>query len=97
MDEAKYKAWWLLHSKRAQRMPLTPDEQAAYEAGRQELEAEEMLPETLDELRQTRAEIAALEAKRVRLSEQRRALQQRIALLEANLPDAMKQALGVGN
>ena len=61
------------------------------------MEAEETFPDNLAELRQVRAEIEALEMKRHRMTEERRGLRERIARLEANLPDETKRALGMGN
>ena len=41
MDEATYKAWWPLHLRAALGETLTADEQANYESGLKQMEAEE--------------------------------------------------------
>ena len=92
MDATTYKAWWPLHTKRAQGEALTPEEQAVYEAGREQMEAEEILQEDVAALRHIRAEIQKMEADRNALSEERRALRERIALPESHRAAETKQA-----
>ncbi len=41
MDEATYKQWWPLHRRAALGETLSVEEQALYEAGTQQLDAEE--------------------------------------------------------
>src|SRR5262245_16045109 len=96
MDEQSYKTWWQLHLRAAKGEVLTAEEKVAYETGRQQLYAEEKLDSNIDELRQIRAEIQALETEREQLLIQRRQLQEKVARLEASLSDAAKLALGVG-
>ena len=96
MDEAAYKAWRPLHTKRAQGKTLTPEEEAAYEAGRREMEAEEILPDNIAELRQFRAEIEALEVKHTAALERYKALQAEIAALESQFSEPTRRSLGIG-
>ena len=52
MEEAAYKQWWPLHRRTAVGELLSAEEQARYEAGLRQLEAEEPpIQSSIDELR----------------------------------------------
>ncbi|HZO91706.1 MAG TPA: hypothetical protein VFB38_25515 [Chthonomonadaceae bacterium] len=89
MDEQAYKAWWSLHLRKARGETLTPEEQAVYEAGREQLYAEERLNGSIEELRRLRAEIKAMEEEHSQLLERRHEMQERAASLEAALSDSV--------
>ncbi len=83
MTEREYKEWWQLHVRVARGETLLPEEQARYEAGTKELDANEQYPSTLESLRAMRTRIAELKVEEERLLAQQRALDERIAELEA--------------
>lgn len=97
MDEQAYQHWQALHRRAALGETLNTAEQAAYEAGCQELDAEERLDGNLEHLRELRAHIAAAETEQQRLREQEAALDARIVALEARLDARTRQLLGIGN
>jgi hypothetical protein len=97
MDAARYPAWWQLHLRAARGERLSPEEQAAYEAGARELDETETMPGALSRLRQARAAIAQAEAECVDLRRQRDALDAEMAALEARLSRQTRQALGVAD
>ena len=95
MDETTYKAWLVLHDRASREEPLTPEQQAQYEAGCAEINAGETFPATLAELRATRERVQALQAKLVASLEQYRELQAEIAALESRFSEPVRQALGI--
>jgi len=68
-----------------------------YEAGCEELDAEERLDGNLERLRELRAQIAAAEAEQQRLRAHGAELDARIIALEARLDTRTRQLLGIGN
>ena len=78
MDEQAYQYWQVLHQRVALGGTLSAAEQAAYEAGCQELDAEERLDGNLERLRELRAQIAAAETEQQRLREREAELDARI-------------------
>jgi hypothetical protein len=96
MDEQAYQYWQVLHRRVIMGETLRAAEQAAYEAGCQELDAEERLDSNLARLRELRTQIAAAETEQQRLRAQETALDARIAALEARLDTRTRQLLGIG-
>jgi hypothetical protein len=97
MDEQAYKAWWNLHVRKACGETLSEQEQQDYEAGVQELDAEESIPSNIAELRRMKASILALEAENALLRERKRQLDAEISALESSLDPEVKELLQVGN
>ena len=95
MDEQAYQYWQVLHQRVAMGEMLSVAEQAAYEAGCQELDAEERLDGNLERLRELRAQIAAVETEQRRLQAQAAELDARIMALEARLDTRTRQRLGI--
>src|SRR5207247_10201753 len=95
MDEQAYQYWQVLHQRVALGGTLSAAEQASYEAGCQELDAEERLDGNLERLRQLRAQIAAVETEQRRLQAQAAELDARIMALEARLDTRTRQRLGI--
>ena len=96
MNEATHRQWWPLHIKYAKGEALTPEEQAAYEAGRDQLYANENLNGDVEDLKQLRAHILEMEAQLAQMMEQYRALKARAESLEDRLSEPVKNYLGVG-
>ena len=97
MDEQTYKRWQDLHRRVVSGETLRAEEQAAYEAGCCELDAEERLDGNLERLRQLRARIKEAEAEQQRLRAREKETDARIAELEARLDARTRQLLGIGN
>ncbi len=97
MDEQAYQYWQVLHQRVAMGDMLSVAEQAAYEAGCQELDAEERLDGNLERLRALRAQIATAEVEQQRLRAREAELDARIAALEARLDIRTRRLLGIGN
>jgi hypothetical protein len=97
MDERAYQYWQVLHQRVTMGETLSLAEQAAYEAGCQELDAEERLDGNLERLRALRAQIATAETAQQRLRAQEAELDARIVALEARLDTRTRQLLGIGN
>jgi len=97
MDEQVYQYWQGLHQRVVMGEALSAAEQAVYEAGCEELDAEERLDGNLERLRELRAQIVAAEAEQQRLREHEAELDARIAALEARLDTRTRQLLGIGN
>jgi len=97
MDEQAYQYWQVLHQRVALGGTLSAAEQTAYEAGCQELDAEERLDGNLERLRELRAQIAAAETEQQRLREREAELDARIVALESRLDIRTRQLLGIGN
>ena len=97
MDEQAYQYWQGLHQRVVMGETLNAAEQAVYEAGCEELDAEERLDGNLERLRELRAQIAAAEAEQQRLRAHGAELDARIIALEARLDTRTRQLLGIGN
>ena len=97
MDEQAYQYWRALHQRVVMGETLSAAEQAMYEVGCEELDAEERLDGNLERLRELRAQIVAAEAEQQRLRAQGAELDARIAALEARLDARTRQLLGIGN
>jgi hypothetical protein len=97
MDEQAYEYWQVLHRRVIRSETLSAAEQAVYEAGCQELDAEEQLDGNLERLRELRAQITAAETEQQRLREREADLDARIVALEARLDTRTRQLLGIGN
>ena len=97
MDEQAYQYWQVLHQRVALGGTLSAAEQAAYEAGCQELDTEERMDGNLERLRELRAQIAAAETEQQHLREQEAELDARIVALESRLDMRTRQLLGIGN
>lgn len=97
MDEQAYQYWQVLHQRVVQGERLSAAEQTVYEAGCEELDAEERLDGNLERLRQLRAHIAAAEAEQQRLRAQEAELDAHIAALEARLDTRTRHLLGIRN
>ena len=96
IDEPTYKQWWLLHRRSAVGELLSAEEQARYEAGLRQLEAEEPpIQSSIDALRQARQQMLAAQAEYRRLQRQYEAMQAEAAALEARLDKSTKQVLGI--
>ena len=83
MTDQGYREWWQLHVRVARSETLSPEEHARYEAGVKELDAGEKYPSTLEALRAMRARLAGLRGEEERLHTEQRALDERVAELEA--------------
>jgi chromosome segregation ATPase len=97
MDEQAYQYWQRLHQRVVMGETLSAAEQAVYEAGCEQLDAEERLDGNLERLRALRAQIVAAEAEQQRLRAHEAELDARIAALEARLDTRTRQLLGIGN
>ena len=97
MDEQAYQYWQILHRRVALGKTLTTAEQAVYESGCQEMDAEERLDGNLERLRELRAQIAAAETEQQRLQAREAELDARIAALEARLDARTRQLLGISS
>ncbi len=85
MDQAIYQQWWQLHIRAARGESLSAGEQAIYEAGMAELDAEERLlweDANLDLLRRLKAEVERLEAAHAQFQARSQRLDRRIWMLE---------------
>lgn len=85
MDQATYQQWWQLHIRAANGESLSTGEQAVYEVGLAELDAEEKLlweDANLDLLRRLKAEVERLEATHAQLQAKSQRLDRRIWTLE---------------
>ena len=96
MEEAVRRQWQALHRRTALGEPLSAKEQAYYETGLRELEAEEHIEFDMAGLQQVREQIRQTEAERLQLEARRRELEARIARLESAMSERDKQALGIG-
>ena len=95
MDETTYRAWQALHDRWAQGETLTQEEQATYEAGCAELDAEEILPGSLDTLQAAHAKARELDAHLARAQAEADALRAQIAKAEARLSEPTRRRLGL--
>jgi hypothetical protein len=97
MDEQHYQDWWLLHRRVVTGETLSPDEQRDYEAGREELEAEEWA-----QLRPARAELHAMQLRlrkltsyNQQLAQQEDVLRREAAALEERYATLTGETLGL--
>ena len=97
MDEQAYQQWQVLHRRFVSGERLSESEQADYEAGCRELDAQETLDGNLERLRALRNQIAEAETEQQRLRIQEKELDARIATLEARLDARTRQLLGIGS
>ena len=97
MDEQTYQHWQVLHRRVVLGETLNAAEQAVYESGCQELDAEERLDGDLERLRELRAHIAAAETEPQHLQAREAELDARIVALEARLDIRTRQLLGISN
>ncbi len=97
MDEQTYMSWQVLHRRVSNGEQLCVAEQSAYEAGCQELDAEERFDGTLERLRELRAHIAAAEIEQQHLRAHEADLDARILALEARLDTRTRQLLGISH
>jgi chromosome segregation ATPase len=95
VDSQAYQHWQSLHQRVSLGECLSAAEQAEYEAGCRELDAEESLDGNLARLRELRAAIAKAEAEQQGLRERESELDARIAALEARLDERTRQLLGI--
>ncbi len=96
MNEQTLQNWGTLHRRSVLGLPLSAEELAAYEAGCQELDAEEILqrdpfPQALE------SRLNAVLETQHRLQEQEEALSTRIAALETRLDEWTHQPRRGGN
>jgi len=85
IDQTTYQQWWQLHIRAARGESLSAGEQAVYEAGLTELDAEEKplwQDANLDLLRRLKAEVERLEATHAQLQARSQRLDRRIWTLE---------------
>src|SRR5438128_10406223 len=97
MDGTTYKQWWPLHLRQVTGETLTPEEQAFYQTGLEQLHKEEILHQGVEGLRQMREEIEQLKAENRRLQVLREQLEAKAAALEAALSERTRQLIGVGD
>jgi uncharacterized protein involved in exopolysaccharide biosynthesis len=97
MDERELQDWQILHRRVVTGEVLSVVEQAAYDAGCRELDAEEKIEGDLEPLRELRAQIAASATQQQQLRRREAELDARIAALEARLDDRTRQLLGIGS
>jgi cell division protein FtsB len=95
VDSQAYQQWQFLHQRASLGECLNAAEQAEYEAGCRELDAEEILDGSLARLRELRAAIAKAETEQQGLRERESELDARIAALEARLDERTRQLLGI--
>ena len=95
MDESTHERWWPLHIKNAKGEALTPEEQAAYEEGRDQLYADENLDGNVEDLKQLRTHILEMETQLGQMMEQYRALKSKADSLEGQLSEPVKHYIGV--
>ena len=97
MDPAAYQTWWGLHLRVACGEALGPEERALYEAGRTELERQEVLADPTADLREARASVAVLQAEHNVLEARRQHLEAEIARLEAALRQQGQRVASAGS
>jgi len=90
MNEKQYNIWWKLHLRAALGDTLTAEEQHIYDAGREELEAEERA-----EPRQDLAEWRALQIRLRELTMRNQELARQEALLRERAAQLEQQYLGL--
>ena len=96
MDEATYKQWWPLHRRAAVGETLSAEEQAVYEAGTRQLDAEEAEQFRRSEERlqqQHRQQWQAMIAEREKVLAEYNALKARTTELEAGLDEPILRAI----
>ena len=95
MDEQAYKRWQVLHRRILYGEILSTKEQTDYEAGCQELDAQEKLDGNLEQLRTLHAQITEAKTQQQRFRSQSQDLDMRIASLEARLDTRTRELLGI--
>jgi hypothetical protein len=95
VDAQAYRQWQSLHRRVALGEHLSAAEQAKYDAGCRELDAEEHLDGNLARLRELRTAIADAETEQQSLRDREAELDARIAALEARLDERTRQLLGI--
>jgi predicted nuclease with TOPRIM domain len=93
VDQAKYERWWPLHLRKARGETLDAADQLFYEAGRKQLEQEEVIRDGAAELRAAHERLASLAKEHAALEGQRKKLEQEIAVLEGALSEQTRQLL----
>lgn len=88
---------WPLHLRVAKGEALNAEEQARYEAGLQQMHAEEKLDGSVEELRAARQRVVERKAEYARLRAEYEALEAETAAREAQLSEPTRQLLGIGN
>src|SRR5580692_2998403 len=100
MDEKAYRTWWMLHIRMAKGETLDAAELSDYNAGLQQLDAEEahIMPQEseLDSLRDMRQRVLSARAEHQRLSSQYETMLNEMERLESLLDEHTRHALGVG-
>ena len=96
MDEATRERWWPLHIRNAKGETLTPEEQAVYEEGRNQLYASENLDGNVEDLKQMRTHILEMETQLAEMMEQYRALKAKAESREGQLSEPSTRYIGVG-
>jgi len=82
MDREAFQNWWGLHLRVAKGLPLSSDETTVYEAGRRQLETDEILNE-VQSARSDREQLQALETERSTLERRRKLLDHEIETLSS--------------
>ncbi len=95
MNETAYQQWQALHDRWALGETLTSEEQGMYEAGCAELDAEEILPGSLNTLQAIHAKAKELDAQIARAQSESAALRAQIAETEARLSEPTRRRLGL--
>lgn len=96
MDKATHERWWPLHIRNATGETLTPEEQASYDEGRNQLYASENLDGNVEDIKQLRTHILEMETQLAEMMEQYRALKAKAEYLEGKLSEPVKHYIGVG-
>ncbi|HET6386471.1 MAG TPA: hypothetical protein VFJ58_24015 [Armatimonadota bacterium] len=97
MNKQAYENWAVLHRRVVAGESLNESEQAAYEAGRRELDHEDRMDGNLEMIRTLRAQIREAETVQRELRTKERELDTRIKTLESRLDERTRQLLGIGS
>ena len=97
MDKEAYNRWWALHVRIALGETLAEADQAAYEAGKRELDGADALQLADPRVAETRAALAKLDTENAQLRARAEKLNADIAALEAALERKSRQLLGAGD
>ncbi len=95
MDEQTYKAWRALQLRVARGEVLSAEEQAIYEAGERQLDAEDPPVGDVRELLRLKSRLAALEKEQSKLLDRKAQLDAEIADLEAHLSPQTRELLEI--
>lgn len=97
MEDTTLKRWQQLHLRTASGETLSAEEQAFYEAGREELEqSEDIGASIIGRIVQLKNTLAVMQAKRAALTGERVRLEQEIACLESALDERTRRQLATG-